>query len=190
MAAPAGADALLAALERAEAAATRCADAAAPSSAAEDGLAALATLLAADVDAELLGATGLGKRVRRLAKAGEGAGPAATALAEQARAVMDAWVAKVKAAAPSDDAEAAAEAEPAAKRTKAEPVAAKAAAKPAAAKRDARAVPPPTKDAARDKGRELLTAALELAGALSAALGLSPHSLCPCLPSIELLAAN
>lgn len=162
MAAPAGADALVAQLERAEAAALHCADASAPASAAQDGLAALEALLGADVDAELLAATGLGKRVRKLAKAGEAAGAAAMSLADKARQVMDAWVAKVKAATPADDAAAA---EPAAKRAKGEPASEPPRAAAAAVKRETLAPPPPTKDPARDKLRELLTTALELAGA-------------------------
>ena len=165
MAAPSAGAELVSALERAEAAAAQVADAAAPASAAQDGLDALESLLAADVDAELLAATGLGKRVRKLAKAAEGATPAATSLADKARQVMDAWVAKVKAATPAD--EAAAAAEPAAKRPKVEPAAEPRAAPPV--KREAVAAPPPTKDPARDKLRELLTAALELAGACAAA---------------------
>jgi len=172
MAAPAGADALVAQLERAEAAALQCADASASASAAQDGLAALEALLGADVDAELLAATGLGKRVRKLAnglnpraplaKAGEGASAAATSLADKARQVMDAWVAKVKAATPADEAAAA---EPAAKRAKVEPAGEPPRAAAAPVKRETLAPPPSTKDPARDKLRELLTTALELAGA-------------------------
>jgi hypothetical protein len=114
------------------------------------------------VDAELLAATGLGKRVRKLAKAGEGAGAAATSLADKARQVMDAWVAKVKAATPADEAAAA---EPAAKRAKVEPAGEPPRAAAAPVKRETLAAPPSTKDPARDKLRELLTVALELAGA-------------------------
>ena len=104
---PAGAAKLIAELERAEAAAARCADASAPESAAQDGLAALELLLHAEVDDELLGATGLGKRLRKVAKAAEGASAPAVSLASKARLVMDAWVAKVKAATPGDAAPAA-----------------------------------------------------------------------------------
>ena len=157
MAAPAGAASLIAELERAEAAAARCADASAPESAAQDGLAALELLLHADIDEELLSATGLGKRVRKLTKVAERAGAPATSLASKARLVMDAWVAKVKAATPG---EAVPAAEPAAKRAKVE-----AASDKPAVKREAGAAPPLTKDPARDKLRELLTAALQIAGA-------------------------
>ena len=160
-AAPAGAEVLIAQLERAEAAAARCADASAPESAAQDGLAALELLLHAEVDEELLGATGLGKRLRKVAKAAEGASAIAVTLASKARQVLDAWVAKVKAATPGEAAQAA---EPAAKRAKVEAASAKPAAAPPV-KRETGAVPPPTKDPARDKLRELLTSALQIAGA-------------------------
>jgi hypothetical protein len=144
-------------------------------------LAELQALRAAVVTVEALGVTGGGKRLRKVVKALEAAPAACSPAASAARALLDHWMAAVTRATqpgqPGEAAEAgeAGEAAPAAKRAKVEapskgdppsdappPV--------AAAKR----APPQLHNAARERHRELLTAALELAGeSARARVGLS-----------------
>jgi hypothetical protein len=188
MAAPPVSDAaaLTSLAERAEAAASAAADASTSLADVEPGLSALVALRDADVTLAVLSATGLGRRMRKLAKAADGAGEAGAQLADAARAVVDAWKAKMtagSAASPAaGDAEAPAAAPaaaaPAAKRPKVEAGGAGKEEAGAAGKKEEKEAPPAkgmkregsslaltTDDPARNKLRELLTAALQIAGA-------------------------